>query len=103
LKDVKKGILRAALSIGLCWGTGGVRFLGPLREKENTNLGSSSVEPEDTKSEVCGAIWNFSKEQGSIELISDCGAQRVRYERPRCIGTVRARIQMPINSQSMNE
>jgi len=25
-----------------------------------------------------GVIWNFSKEQGSPELISDYGAQRVR-------------------------
>jgi hypothetical protein len=47
-----------------------------------------------------GAIWNFSKEQGCTELITDYGAQRARYIRPRCIRTVRARTQMLI-SQSM--
>jgi hypothetical protein len=27
-----------------------------------------------------GAIWNFNKEQGSIELISDYGAQRAHLQ-----------------------
>ena len=44
-----------------------------------------------------GAIWNFSKEQGSTEFIRDYGAQRARYIRPRRIGIVWARSQMLIN------
>jgi hypothetical protein len=46
------------------------------------------------------ATQNFSKEQGSTELITDYGAQRACYIRPRCIGTFRASTQMLI-SQSM--
>jgi hypothetical protein len=41
-----------------------VRFLGP-RGHEKLSL---------------GANWNFSKEQGSTELISDYGAQRARLQ-----------------------
>ena len=43
------------------------------------------------------ANWNFSKEQDSTEMITDYGAQRDRYVRPRCTGTVRARTQMLFN------
>ena len=48
--------VKEALQVGssLHRGTAGehveVRLLGLLREKENANLGSSSVDPEDTKS-----------------------------------------------------
>jgi len=52
--------------------------VGLLKEKENAHEGSSSVDPEDINSFNLGAIWNFSKEQGSPELILDCGAQRAR-------------------------
>jgi hypothetical protein len=60
------------------------------------------LDPEDIKRLSLVAIWNFSKEQGCTELISDYGAQRARYIRPGCIGTVRARTQMLIN-QSVNQ
>jgi len=52
-----------------------------------------------------GAIWNFSKERGSTELISLWGTKGP-FIRPRCIGTVRARTQMSINqstNQSVNQ
>jgi len=45
-----------------------------------------------------GAIWNFSKEEVSPELISDYGAQKGPFIRPRSIGTGRARTQM-LNNQ----
>jgi len=53
----------------------GVRLLGLLREKENAYLGSFILDPEDINVKF-GAFWNFTKEQGSPELISDYGAQR---------------------------
>jgi len=34
------------------------------------------LEPRGHKKLSLGVIWNFSKEQGSPELISDYGAQR---------------------------
>jgi hypothetical protein len=37
-------------------------------------LGSSFLDPEDIKSLNLGVISNFSKEQGSLELVSDYGA-----------------------------
>jgi hypothetical protein len=42
------------------------------------HFGSFSLEPEDVKSLSLGANWNFSKEPGSHDLASDCGAQRTR-------------------------
>jgi hypothetical protein len=48
------------------------------------------LDPEVIKSLSLGSIWNFSKEQGSTELITGYGSQRARYIRPRCIGTIRA-------------
>jgi hypothetical protein len=53
LRDMwkKKTSKRAALSIGALLGNlEGVRLLGILREKENTYLGSSFLDPEDIKS-----------------------------------------------------
>ena len=49
-----------------------------------------------------GAIWNFSKDLGFTELITDYGAQSTRCIRRRCIGTVTARTRMLIN-QSFNQ
>jgi len=46
------------------------------------------LDPEDVTIFSQEAIWNFCKEQGSTELITDYGAQRARYRRPRCIRTV---------------
>jgi hypothetical protein len=36
------------------------------------------MDPEDIKILILGAIWNFSKEQGSPEFIRDYGAQKAR-------------------------
>jgi len=49
-----------------------------LIEKENAYLGSFSLDPEDSKSEVWGPSGTVAKEQGSTELIQDYGAQRAR-------------------------
>ena len=57
---------------------GGFIYWDFVREKEIAWLGSSFLDPEDIKSVILGAIWNFSKEQGSTELMSDYGAQRAR-------------------------
>jgi len=54
---------------------GGVRLLGLVREKENPYLGSFSWTLRTLKVKS-GAVWSFSKEQGSSELISDYGSQR---------------------------
>jgi hypothetical protein len=54
------------------------------------------VDPNDIKIKS-GAIRNYSKEQGSTEIITDYGEQRGRYIKPKCIGTVRARTQTLIN------
>jgi hypothetical protein len=69
---------RAALSIGAILGNlKGIRLLGFWRKKENAYLGSFFVDPEAIK--YClEAIWNFSREQGSSELVSDYGVQRAR-------------------------
>ena len=56
----------------------GVRLLGLLTEKENAYMGSLFLDSEDIKSKAWGAIWNFSKEKGSPELISDYVTQRAR-------------------------
>jgi hypothetical protein len=61
------------------------------------SAGSFFLEPEDIKNLGLGPYGTSAKEQGSPELISDYGAQRALYLRPRCIGTIRARIQKLIN------
>ena len=52
-----------------------VHFLGLLREKENSYM-VSFLGLRGYKNFSLGVMWNFSKEQGSPELISDYGAQR---------------------------
>ena len=42
-------------------------------------LGSFFLDPEDIKIWSLGVIWNFSKEQGFPELVSDYGAQKARF------------------------
>ena len=69
--------------------TGGVRLLRLLGEKENVCLVSSSVDPEDIKNYVWGPSGTLTRNMGSTELTADYGAQRARYIRRRCIGTVR--------------
>jgi len=52
----------AALSIGALLGNlEGVRLLGLLREKENTNLGSFFLYPEDIKSKVWGPSGTLAR------------------------------------------
>jgi len=81
---------------------GGGSFTGTLeRKKKNAYLGSFFLGPEKIKS-CLEAIWNFSKEQGSPELISEImGVKRGPFIRPRCIGTLRARTQMLINHSKL--
>ena len=99
----KKGPCKwTALSIGLYWGTWRGSFTGTFERKRERISGFPFCGPRGHLELSLGAIWNFSKEQGSTELISDYGAQRARYIRPRCIRTVRTRTQTPIN-QSINQ
>jgi len=66
----------AALSIGdLLGNQEGVPLLGLLREKK-MHIWVLFLDPEDITILSLGAIWNFSKEQGSTELLSDYGTQR---------------------------
>jgi hypothetical protein len=53
------------------------RLLGLLREKENAYLGSFSW-TQRTLNLSLGAIWNFSKQQGTTELISNYRVQGAR-------------------------
>jgi hypothetical protein len=55
---------------------GGCSFAGTLERRKKSISGSLFLDPEDIKGLSLGAIWNFSKEQGSPELISDYGTQR---------------------------
>jgi hypothetical protein len=67
----KKRLVNRQLSIGALLGNqGGISFTGTF-ETENSYLGSFFLDPGNVKS-CLGVIWNFSKEQGSPELISDC-------------------------------
>jgi len=47
---------------------GGGSYTGTFERKRKCISGFLFLDPEDIKS--LGAIWNFSKEQGSSELIS---------------------------------
>jgi len=70
----------ADLCIGALLGNlEGVRLLGLLKEKENAYLVSFSW-TQRTLQVTSGAIWNFSKEQDFLELISDYGAQTDRLK-----------------------
>ena len=72
----KRPCKQAALSIGApLRKLEGVRLLGLLRYKENAYLGSFSW-TQRTSNLRLEATWNFSKKQGSTELLSNYGAQR---------------------------
>jgi len=49
-----------------------------LASLKHAYLASFFLDPVDIKSLSLGVIWNLAKEQGSLELISDYGAQRAR-------------------------
>jgi len=51
-----------------------------LASRRHTYLGSFFLDPEEMKSLSLGAIWNFSKEQGFLDLVSDSGTQRVHFK-----------------------
>jgi hypothetical protein len=51
-----------------------------LASLRHVYLGSFFLDTEDIKSLSLGVICYFSKEQGSPELVSDYGAQRVRFK-----------------------
>jgi len=55
---------------------GGGSFTGPFERKRECISGFFFLGPRGHSGLSPGAIWNFSKEQGSPELISDYGAQR---------------------------
>jgi hypothetical protein len=46
----------------------------------HTYMGSFFLEPGDINSLSLGANWNFGKEQGLLDLVSDYGAQRARFK-----------------------
>jgi hypothetical protein len=75
---IKRSCKLAALFIGASVGEpGGASFAGALkRRKKRSICGFLFLDPEDIESLSVRPIWNFSKEQGSPELISDYGAQR---------------------------
>jgi len=52
-------------------------------------LGSFFLNPEDIKMLSLGAIWNFAKGTGLLELSTELGAQRAILM-PRCIRPERA-------------
>jgi len=99
----KKGLVSGLLSpSGPCKGkSGGVRLLGPLKKRESI-YGFLFCGPRERQKLNMGAIWNFSKEQGFTELITDYGAQRAPYIRLRCIGTVGLEPKCYSINQSIN-
>jgi len=77
---LKRPCKRTALSIGALLGNlEAVRLRRLLREKENAYPGSL-LGPRGYLKLSLGAIWNFSKELGPPELISDCGAHMAIYK-----------------------
>ena len=42
--------------------------------------GQFFLDPEDINILSLGAIWNFGKEQGSLDLVSEYGAQKARFK-----------------------
>jgi len=46
-----------------------------LASPRHVYLGSFSLDPQDSKSLIVGAIWNFSKERGSRELVTLWGTK----------------------------
>jgi len=51
-----------------------------LASLRHAYLGSFFLDPEDVKSLILGAIWNFSKGTRLLDLISDHWAQRARLK-----------------------
>jgi len=51
-----------------------------LASHSHTYLGSFFLDPDKMKSLSLGATWNFSKEQGFLDLVSDSGAQRAHFK-----------------------
>ena len=51
-----------------------------LASLRHTYLVSFFLDPEDINSLSLGAIWNLVKAQGSLDLVSDYGAQRARFK-----------------------
>jgi len=65
------------LSIGALLGEHeGDPFTGTFERKRKCISGFLFLDPEDIKKLNLGAIWNFSKGQGSSEPIADNGTQR---------------------------
>ena len=86
-----------ALSIGTLLGNLEGFIYWDFERKGDCVSGFLFCGPRGHKKLSLGAIWNFSKEQGCTELITDYESQKARYIRPRCNGTVRAPTQMLIN------
>jgi len=78
LKNIfKKLRKRAAGSIGGPVGEpAGGSFTGNFERKRESLSWSLFFEPEDIKILILGAIWMFSKEQGSLEQVSNYRTQR---------------------------
>jgi hypothetical protein len=64
-----------------------------LTSPGHTYLGSFFLDPEDITKLSIGAIWNFVKEQGSLNLIQNMG-----HKGPGCIGPGRAQTQILFSS-----
>jgi hypothetical protein len=58
-------------------------------------LGSFFLDPEDIRELGIGSIWSFVKEQGSYNSVQNMG-YKGPVLRPRCIGPVAARTQIPL-------
>ena len=76
----------------------GIRLLGLLKGKEEYIWVPFAWIQRPLK--VWGPSGTLAKEQGSPELVSDYGAQRGPFLRPRCIRTIRARTQTLINQSN---
>jgi hypothetical protein len=74
-----------------------IKILSPSEAEASlghTYLGSFFLDPEDIRKLSIGAIW---KEQGSFHLVQNM-EHKGPVLRPRCIGTVGARTQIPFSS-----
>ena len=89
---------RAFLSIGALLGNlEGVRLLGLLREKKEY-IWVPFLDPENIKISKSEGPWNFVKEQGCPESVSQ-RATKGPSVRPRYIRNVRARTQCHTTNQ----
>jgi hypothetical protein len=77
VRYLKRSSKRAAVSIGALLGyLEVVRLLERVKEKEREkHIWVLFLGPRGHNILSLGAIWNFSKEQRSTELVWDCGAQ----------------------------